>query len=305
MLEIREVIRAQAPRSAKEFWGHWGREKRPVVLTNGLAESAAISRWTLDYLREAAGDTEIVFNSTNQLYSDMLGGGHVVGKKISFGTFLNALEEAANDSLYRLLGPEEASLERLEARNKALCGANEYGFPLYLPLSPLRKMAALQDDVVFPGFFMHEQEGFKALWVGSSMGSLHYDTVNGLLGQVRGTKIVTMFSPADARRLYLQGMLHVLPNHSFVGFYHSTESVLADKYPKALSPTRYRCSMEPGDTLFIPNGWFHSISASPDSVSLTFWNKIGRADWLLNPLNRRILMGLYLKKILRKPAPRH
>ena len=243
-----------------------------------------------------------MFNSTNQLYSDMLGGPEVLGKKISFGRFLDSLEEAANDSLYRLPGPLEA-LEQLESRNRALCGVNKYGFPLYLPLSPLSRMAALHDDVVFPGFFRREREGAKALWVGSSMGSLHYDTVNGLLGQVRGTKVVTMFSPTDAGRLYLQGLLHVLPNHSAIGFYHSIEFVLSGRYPKALSAVRYRCSMEPGDTLFIPNGWLHSVVASPDSVSLTFWNQLGRADWLVNPLNRRIMVGRYLKKILRKPMP--
>jgi lysine-specific demethylase 8 len=104
-----------------------------------------------------------------------------------------------------------------------------------------------------------------ALWIGAHTSSgLHYDWVDNLFVQVYGAKRVILAAPEEAVHLY-----PFPDNH--------TKSRIAPRDPDLRAFPRFRNArlfagtVEPGDVLYIPRGWWHFLSAPGASISLTCW----------------------------------
>ncbi len=99
----------------------------------------------------------------------------------------------------------------------------------------------------------------------------HYDVADNVLMQVVGTKTVTLFPPHEAPRLYVQGSSSRIPADAL-----ATPAALAASYPAAIGPMcrRMEVTLKPGDALFIPSLWFHSVTSGPGlSVALNVFFK--------------------------------
>jgi lysine-specific demethylase 8 len=104
-----------------------------------------------------------------------------------------------------------------------------------------------------------------ALWLGALTSSgLHYDWVDNLFAQIHGTKQVVLAAPDQAPALY-----PFPDNH--------TKSQVAPLHPDLRAFPRFARaelftgSVEPGDVLYIPKGWWHFFAAPGASISLTCW----------------------------------
>lgn len=105
------------------------------------------------------------------------------------------------------------------------------------------------------------------LWFGSAgtVTPLHYDTVDIILAQVRGRKMVTMISPKETARLY-----------NTVGVFSDVDCISPDlkRHPLYAKVKKHGVFLEPWEALFIPQGWWHHVCALSTSISVSFTNLV-------------------------------
>jgi lysine-specific demethylase 8 len=104
------------------------------------------------------------------------------------------------------------------------------------------------------------------LWMGSRTRSgLHYDYIDNLFAQIHGTKLAVLAAPSEAPNLHVFPDCHtksqVAPQHPDLG-----------KHPRVGKATLLEATLEPGDVLFIPKGWWHYFASSERSISLSCWH---------------------------------
>jgi lysine-specific demethylase 8 len=115
------------------------------------------------------------------------------------------------------------------------------------------------DTVLPPGFRVVN------LWVGSRTKSgLHYDAMDNLFVQIDGQKHVMVAAPEDSRALY---PFPDTPTKSRV----DPERPDFAAFPRVSRARFLTATLEAGDMLFIPRGWWHFLSAPGPSVSLNCW----------------------------------
>ena len=234
---------------------------RPVVI-QGVTESwPALVRWTWPYLFDLAGDRagEVIV-SRNGLYPDYLTQPSPMAKvEMRFAELLRravpALAELAEDT---------------EALPPVLAAGETYY--LYGKSYLLDAVPALRDDLRAPVCLGATPVSSCGLWISSAgcVTPLHYDLSNGLLCQVRGTKQVWLFDPAQRDRLYPRG-------GTFPGFDNYERQSRVDihhpdlaAFPEFRRAAALECALREGDTLFIPSEWWHEVETLEPSLSVQF-----------------------------------
>jgi Cupin-like domain len=104
----------------------------------------------------------------------------------------------------------------------------------------------------------------SGVWLGhgGNRTPLHSDSWEGILGQVRGTKIVHAFPPSCAQELTrLERAIRTYPDPM---------TTLMDHWEQVRRIEHFRCAIGPGDVLYIPPSWFHDVESLDASVSLVF-----------------------------------
>ena len=101
-----------------------------------------------------------------------------------------------------------------------------------------------------------------------------------VLHQLYGTKRVVLLSPDQSDLLAPKPSTHSIAEH---GTHYSSLPFPFDEAPPAPS-VNLTVTLEAGDALLLPNGWWHAVEALTDSVSiggrgLTFCEGIAFAPW--------------------------
>jgi hypothetical protein len=107
------------------------------------------------------------------------------------------------------------------------------------------------------------------LWLGTkgTRSGWHFDSRDNLFFQCFGRKHVLLADPRASRNMY--------PRRG----HHYNSQVDADDpdllaYPRYSDAVLYQCMLAPGDTLFIPKGWWHSLRSVTSSGSTSyFWGE--------------------------------
>lgn len=124
----------------------------------------------------------------------------------------------------------------------------------------------LADEYSLPPYYSAEDYLPPRLWIGPPgiRTPLHRDLGDNFLAQVFGTKEIVMVSP-DQR-----------PNVSEIANYFvggqepfNIDDIDSQKFPNAARASLLRLSLHPGETLFIPEGWFHEVRSDDPNFSLT------------------------------------
>jgi len=82
-----------------------------------------------------------------------------------------------------------------------------------------------------------------------------------------GRKRWLLFPPGHASRLYTRGLFSGMPNFARVDPEHPDY----ERYPRFRGMIALGGVVEPGETLFIPRGWWHHTRTFEDAVSMNFW----------------------------------
>src|SRR5262249_6196834 len=104
------------------------------------------------------------------------------------------------------------------------------------------------------------------LWLGGKTKSgMHFDNADNLFGQIYGRKSAMLVDPQYSKFLY---QFADSPSKSAV----NPEEPDFNVHPLYARCEVWNASLEPGDGLFIPYGWWHYIAAEDISISLNCWH---------------------------------
>ncbi len=209
-------------------------ESRPVVIT-GLEPSPPCRDWTVDRLAERFGEAVVRVRSAT--------------RKQDMGQFVQELKDFIANPYYDMVE----------------------GF-----VKPYTEGAALPEEMwedFGPLFFDREDFVPPQLWLGAvpthiPTSSLHRDPLSGFLLQVIGRKRLDLYS-ADQEVL-------VYPHRAYNNYqpcWFRPEAPDYDVYPKARDARCLSVTLEPGELLVQPAGWFHQVYAldSPNMSVSYFW----------------------------------
>jgi hypothetical protein len=103
---------------------------------------------------------------------------------------------------------------------------------------------------------------------------VHFDGENAhaTVTQIYGHKIFVLFSPQDSEFLYPK---EHIPNQSWIS---DLERVDPQRFPLFVKATRYQTILGPGDTVFIPCGWWHAARVTGPSISVG-QNLLDGSNW--------------------------
>ena len=138
-----------------------------------------------------------------------------------------------------------------------------------------------ENDVDFSGM-----EPLASIWIGNqTLIAAHYDVPDNLACVVAGRRRFTLFPPDQLRNLYV-GPLDFTPAGQAISMVNLREPDL-EKYPKFRTALQHaqQTEMEPGDALFIPSMWWHSVEGLEClNVLINYWWRRSPA-WVGNPMD--------------------
>jgi Cupin-like domain len=227
--------------SRRDFLERYYARNRPVLIT-GLSDDWPARRdWTPERLKERLGHVEVEVqigreqDDQYELHSDLL------KTQMSFGEYIDRIERG---------GPG----------NDLYLTANNHFFER-------DETACLLDDFTMPTEYLDPNgaPGTYFLWLGpaGTITPLHHDVVNVFFMQVVGRKRLVLIPALETPLMY-----------NDVGVFSAVDLLRPDfdRHPRFAETTRIEVVVEPGESLFIPVGWWHHVEALDASVSLSFTN---------------------------------
>jgi hypothetical protein len=221
---------------------------RPLIISNATPAWPALRKWTPEFFKTRFGTKKVQVSYDEQMnFSDFI------------DATLASTEEKPGPYMYRLF-LHEALPEVLED----LSPPNPYAFPRRYA-SPLMME------------YWRRPDGYLKLLIGGVGGSfpvMHYDGDNdhATITQIYGDKEFIVYSPLDTPYLYASPKR---ANHSLVDDPHQQDH---ERFPLLRKATQYRSVLGPGDTVFVPCGWWHTARALSPSISVGM-NTLDSSNW--------------------------
>jgi len=235
-----KVIDAVSELDPIQFHKNYFQKHQPVLIKGGVKDTAYFDKWSLDYLNTKFHSRKVkVFHCKTGYYNFNIKGQ------------MERIEMPFSRAVEYFVGEEDTS----KSHYMQQVAIAEFFPELMEDLS--RPKWNLPADLI------NEMN----LWVGGAgcVTPLHFDHAHNFLIQVRGLKELTLFSPADSANLYPsdQGAGHLSQIY--------LDQVDEEKFPLFRNATPFHCSLEAGDVLFIPPGWWHHVRSMEACISVNFW----------------------------------
>lgn len=231
MMDLKPVER-RTGLTKEAFAAEYLAPMKPVVFTDLTASWPARQRWTIEHFKSRYGHLRVPVVSNN--YSKPGKGYMTPDRIISFKEFLDILESGPNDLRIFLWNIFRVAPE---LRNDFLIPDIMDGFVDELP------------------FMFFGGEGSKV--------ALHYDIdmSHVFLNQIHGRKRVILFEPDQSVNLY---------RHPFtVASYVDLNQPNYEKYPALAKVKGIEVMLQPGETLFMPSGYWHYIEYTDGGYSIS------------------------------------
>ncbi|CAF0771491.1 unnamed protein product [Didymodactylos carnosus] len=211
-------------------------------------------KWTCDYLASKIGSKPVRIHVSQEPILDFVRKNFTY-ETLPFDEVVRRCENVTNEKCF--VSPTEHYYFRALGENVRTDIANiEKSFP------------SIVDDIRYPPLFSNEQLFSSVFRIGSPNTTLwtHYDIMDNILIQVRGSKRLIMFPPGDISYLYIDGDKSLVAN---------LDSIDDEMFPLIKKATFYTGTLQTGDCLFIPALWFHNIKSLETAVSVNvFWRHL-------------------------------
>ncbi|WP_454563829.1 cupin-like domain-containing protein [Pseudomonas sp. AIG] len=130
--------------------------------------------------------------------------------------------------------------------------------------------AALMQQIQYPAYFDAALFIPPRIWIGpkGTLTPLHRDDTDNLFAQVWGQKKFTLAAPHHREAL---GTWSTAPEGGLDGCDFNPDAPDYERFPAAREVPFLRVTLEAGDLLFLPEGWFHQVESVSTSLSVNFW----------------------------------
>ncbi|GAA4356523.1 cupin-like domain-containing protein [Variovorax defluvii] len=227
--------------SEEEFMERYVRGCRPVVLTGHARDWPAMRRWTPDDLKARFGHLDVEVQAERQANPRYEEDKALHRRSVRLGDFVD-----------QVLAGGETNDYYLTANNEML---RQPGF------------APLLDDIgsLPPCCDRAELAAQSSFWFGpgGTVTPLHHDTIMLFHTQVVGRKRWRLISPLQGQRLY---------NTSGVFSPIDLDAVDWKQFPLFEGVRVLEVDVWPGETMFLPLGWWHQVRALDISLSFSYSN---------------------------------
>ena len=208
------------------------REAVPLVVAGAVAESTAVREWTPRGLANRFDVEVLAALDLPGARAPYLDSESAHGARITFSELVDRIER---------------------------------GERCYLAQATLEQFAGLAGDIDLSALTAVPRYGVN-LWVGGRTRSgLHFDSADNVIVQIYGCKRAVLVAPNHIRALRV---LSDVPSKSSL----SPHEIESDRDGPLDRIERWRATLEPGDALFIPRGWWHYLASPDASISINHWH---------------------------------
>jgi cupin-like protein len=234
----------------EEFRDRYLDAGQPVVIRDAAKNWAAFAKWSPEYLKERCGSRIVPID----------------GVACEFRSFVDQVLRSVPEDPAPYLIECDMTVQFPE-----LLGEIEPAFAHALPNRFMSKLV--------PG--IRGTKGARRCYPelliggrGTRFPVLHYDAfhVHAFITQLYGSKEFTLFAPWETPYLYsIAGMAHI-------SSIDDVDSPDLDRFPLFAKATRRRVTVEAGDTIFVPAGWWHVTRLLSPSLAVSL-NSLTRSNW--------------------------
>lgn len=231
MFELKPIERA-SNLSKHDFQQQFSLPLEPVILEDFTKNWNAIKKWDYQYLKDKGGNVEVPLFA--EAFADKGNSYMKAQNNMKFADYLDLLQ------------------------------VSETRLRMFL-FNIKKKMPALCEDFDYPDITDRFVKGFPFLFFGQagSHVDVHYDAdlSHVFITQFLGKKRIILFAPEYSNHLY---------RHPFtVSCNIDLSQPDLEKYPLLKNAKGYECILNPGETLFMPSGYWHYIDYIDTGFSLS------------------------------------
>ena len=236
--------------SSTEFYRDYFATQRPVVFTDVAARWPARKHWSLAYFKRILG---------RELVDVVVG--RAADPRYDQNTALHSKRMPLSNYLDLVAGAGHSNELYMVANNHTMAR------PAF---------ARLMNDVRIPdGIIIDRRATSTSLWIGpaGTVTPLHHDTTNILFSQLVGRKRFELIAPTES-------VMMLDPMDSFYSPVDLDQRHRAD-HPAVRALQVRTVELGPGDTLFLPAGWWHRVTSLDVSISFSLlgFAGAGAVEW--------------------------
>lgn len=231
----------------REFRDTYLRPRRPVILTDAAAGWPAWKRYTPEHFRRHYPDKRIT----------------IKGRQWRLGELIDVLEASTPEQP----APYPCKFAVVRDFPELLAEVT----PRFACSLPDRQDSALLPERVFSGV-----ENLEIFFggPGGRFPYLHYDVLHlhAWITQLHGRKAFTIYAPDQEGRLYVN------PDRPWQSSIENHQQPDYQRYPLFQEAVSRSVVIEPGETLFLPCGWWHTAHSLEMTISIAF-DQLEASNW--------------------------
>lgn len=224
--------------SKKSFVDFYSSKSKPVIIRNSMENWQALKLWTPTYFRDAFGQVEVFVLMNETLTGDDEGKVATVYKKIRLSTFIDNVLTIPSTAGY---------LEQ---------------YPIF------KQIPSLNQHVHFPKLYWLKMFTWPGLFIGpkSTKSKLHCDQLDNFFFQIYGSKRIILIPKQYYDSCYPTNSAW---DDSFSPI--DIENPDYTKFPKFKDVEYFEVTLQPGEMIYIPRGWWHDVRSLEISINVNIW----------------------------------
>lgn len=237
--------------SYKEFASRYLNPLQPVVITDAIQDWKALSTWTPEFFKNNYGSKEVTVDT----------------QRYQLRNFIDLVLASTEEKPCSYLKDTDIPglFTELLADIEPTLLYSQYNWLL----SPMLYIPAADP--------VKQRNAFLELLIagqGTKFPILHFDYwhLHAFIMQVYGEKEFTLFSPVQTEYLY---PVDTSSNRSLIPDIHQPD---LEQFPLFAKATPIKVIVKPGETIFVPSGWWHTTRMLTPSIAVTM-NCLTNSNW--------------------------